>query len=510
LKGFSLDAGAQNWPYWALTYHHGFIRRGLAGAILQGVASGLTVDQQHALVGRIHVAVLLLFAAGIAAWSLLLMRRASGRERRLVLTSVAAIFLSSLVPTEEMTTEYLDIYILAIALGTAFLAFTRRNVVSGLVASIGPFVHDAFLFLWLPVLALAAAEVVASRERRRMALRLAPLALPILAEAVVLRFHSSRALALALAELPASWRGIQLFELPLDFMTSRMRDVYRNDGGNAVLGALLYGWPAVVVAACATALAPGRLRFRLLSSLLITFSPWAILLVAWDLSRFLVWSSFGGFIALCWSMRARRERALADPAPSLSRRSTWALRAALAVLALMALGGPGTYSYFDYTFAEYKVGPDLLRHTPAASIAYAWIGLYNRKFLKRELHPSAGPCELEGTNIHLDDHCVAVMDPKARLAPRFFVLASGAYTARLDVAPVEGCADATGELAVRLRWRLSSPKPSVRFDARVQPSVALDFTIDAEEQAMGAMTVDVTTDQGCLRVSRMAIDRRPE
>ncbi len=65
-------------------------------------------------------------------------------------------------------------------------------------------------------------------------------------------------------------------------------------------------------------------------------------------------------------------------------------------------------------------------------------------------------------------------------------------------------------MAVIIRWGLSSPKPALQFHARQTSGLSLDFTIDAEEQAMGAMSVDVSTHDSCLRVSSFTIEPRSE
>ena len=128
----------------------------------------------------------------------------------------------------------------------------------------------------------------------------------------------------------------------------------------------------------------------------------------------------------------------------------------------------------------------------------------------KAIHPAEKGCELSGRNVHFDAACVATLDRDAVLSPKFFVLAKGAYTARLAVAPSEACTNATGDVAVNLRWRLAPPKPSLQFDARQTSGVSLDFTIDAEEQAMGAMSVDVSTHDSCLRVSSFTVEPRGE
>ena len=510
LKGIAPGASSLMWPYWVVTYRHGFIRRGLAGTVFQSIVEGMSIDEQQRLVLGFHFVLYLALAAGLLAWSITLMHGASARVRLLLATGTAALFLSAFFPSFGWTTGYLDPYVLALAGAGAFLAFRRSPMAAGLIAMVGPLIHDEFLFVWLPVLGCCVSDVLASNDRPRAVRRFLPITLPILSELLVLWLHSPSALARSLAELPPEWRGIGVFELSLRDAVLRMYDVTMANAERLGLAMAFFGWPPLVTASCAVALAPGPTRRRVIMVAMTTLSPCAILLVAWDLSRYLVWTSFSAFLVLCWSARAARASSSeGEPAPS--RRSVWTSNLALAALVLCAAGGPSLFSYFHHAHADYRLGPRWLRFTPAARISYAWLGIYNRDHIVRAWS-SADGCKMEAQNVRsvAPEGCAFELQPGSLVETPLLGLARGAYTARIAIEPLDLCNDATGELAVHLRWRLASPKPSVSVDARSMQTASLDFAIDAEESAMGSVRVDVSTRAGCFRLVSMVITRRGE
>ena len=511
LKAVTSYVSQMNWGYWAISYRHGFIRRGLVGTIFQSMATDMRDEEQQRVVVQIHLCLAVALAVGLLVWSLQLRIGSSPRVRALLGTGTVAVFLSALLPTVVGMPGYLDVCILLISCSAAYLAFRRRLVAAGALAMVGPFVHDAFIFLWLPVLWCTLSEGLASPDRRRAILRSAPLALPLVSTLLVLTLHSNGALLRSLDELPVQWRHIREFQMPLREALARMYRMNADNPHQLALAAAFFVWPAAVAAACAVGIAPGRLRYRVLMAAGATLSPCATLLVAWDLSRFLVWSSYGAFLALCWSARAARESERTDGESTrpLSRRLWWAATGAQTALVVLGTGGPLMFSYYDHTFADYSFGPSWLKSTPAARLSYAWLALYNRAEVRRSFSTADG-CLLEGRNLRIDEGCVVVLAPEMMVETKPVHLAKGAYTAHVDVAPLDTCADATGELAVHLRWRLASPRPPVPFDARSTKTVSLEFAIDSQESAMGRVRVDVTTHGGCVRVTSVRIEPRAE
>jgi hypothetical protein len=502
LKFVGPFAGGMMWPYWAVTYRHGFVRRGLMGTLFQGLVTDLRLDEQQRIALGFHYALASLLAVGFVAWGMHLAHRRSPRERAIVFTGTAALFLSASFPTLGDTAGYFDVYVIALAAGGAYLVLSERPLLAGLLTCVGPPIHDSFVFLWAPVLVCATDAVMHAPNRRREALRLSPTLLPVLATVLTLAFHSRSALAASLQDLPSDWRGIEIFEMPLAEALRRMFEHLSRQPGQVPLAALFYGWPAAVTAVCAAVVGQGRRRHRVVMAVLVTVAPCSILFVAWDLSRFLVWSNYGAFTALAWAMRGLHDETRAPR--ELSRPGRLVVSSALVMLALLASGGPACYSYFEYTFASYKFGPTWQRYTPAAHVAYAWLGIYNKRELLRSFATTES-CPTSGVNVRIAERCVVTMKQDAFFETRPVALAPGSYTLKIEVAPVDECLDASGELAVFHRWRLGPTKPFVAIDAEVRQTATLEFTIDAEESAMGNTRFGVTTHGGCFELSSLIV-----
>ena len=58
---------------------------------------------------------------------------------------------SQLMPTLAHDAGYVDVYVVLLVLGGFRLILAERYIGAALVSAIGPFVHEAFLFLWAPV-----------------------------------------------------------------------------------------------------------------------------------------------------------------------------------------------------------------------------------------------------------------------------------------------------------------------------------------------------------------------
>lgn len=503
VKAVPVDVSQMTWPYWAISYRHGFVRRALLGTLFRAFAVGISLDEQRHVVFGMHCVLTVLLAMGIVGWTVELRRGGAPDRRFLVLAGTVAVSLSFLFPTLGATAGYFDVYVVALALGGAFLAWRGRTLAAGVLGAFGPLVHDEFLFLWLPIVLCTAADIIRSAPRRRIMIGALPILLPVAAEFAVLVFHSSSAMGRTLEELPAEWRNIAVFQIGFADALRRMLSTMVQLPDHAVLAALMYLPPTIVTVACAATLGPRStppvVRWAL--NLFVALSPCSILFVAWDLSRFLVWSSFGAFVALAWAARHPEDT---QPLKVVHRSGVYG---SLGALAVCAAGGPFLYSYFDYTYADYNFGPSILRSTPAAFISNAWLRAYNSRSMTSQYDSRTG-CTLEahGSTKRGDD-CALVVE-SGFVESAALSLSQGAYTARINVSPVGTCLQAAGELAVHLRWRFAPEKPSTRFDARAERTSFVDFAISSEEAAMGRVRVDVTRHAGCFRLASVEVIRR--
>jgi len=496
LKGAVSSVSQDMWPFWALTYRHGFVRRGLAGSLFQlGLGQRSVADQQHVILVAHYVAWVGLYVATVLC-SVRLVRRRPPALRLRAAVGATAVVLGHFFPTVGTTAGYLDVYILLIAAGAAWLAWRGRFWAAGGVAAVGPLVHDGFVFLWAPAL-LCVAREVGPKDRAGVRRRL-PLLLPILTAWLALRLHASGALAQSLAEMPERWRGIQVYEMPLRAALERMIDTHQRHYDHVLLALVLYGLPGAIAIATAER---RRSAWAWLHATLVLLSPATILLVAWDLSRFLVWTSFSGFLYLCWASRFGANEAETPPRPR------WA-PAAIVGLSVLAFGGPQLFSYFDRTYPDYPAGPSWLRATPGAHVERAWLALYNREVMIERFSSAArAPCNVDVAGAKLDDACAATLAPGQLLMTPLSLFRPGHYVARVATTAAPDCASGEGVLALSLWWRHARRPPAVHFDAARSTSTTLRFDIDEEESVMGRSRVDVVGMSGCVRVTALEVSR---
>lgn len=506
IKGVQLVVSGMMWPYWTLSYRHGFIRRGLAGTVMLAMTPGLRDDDRRSLAMQLHVVAWVAICAIVVHEATALVSRSDATTRRLVHLATAAIMLSQFIPTMGAVAGYLDVYIMVIALVAARLARERRWLEASMMGAIGPLIHDGFAFLWLPIVACALFDLRSSRWRvREVGRPLLWLVLPFLSEIAVLALHSPSALTRCFLELPPGAPDIRVFEMPLGWMLDRMRHTYAGNFPTFALAVAYYGAPAAVALACVIRLLPRSSRLSGIATIGVALLPCTILLVAWDLSRFLVWMYFGAFVVLCHAVPCGVE----GEVRAVGRPGFWHWResALLAALVLAAFGGPTTYSYFDHTFVDYRVGPALLSRTPGARLSLAFASLYGRRFQSRS-YSTARECTLESPSLRIEPGCRVEVMPSTLVQTPPLSLAPGTYVARVRVEAL-GCATASGSLAVHTPWRLAPPEPPpIAIDALTSSEATLTMDIGAEASAMGLLRVAVEGHEGCFRVTSLEISDR--
>lgn len=538
MKGMPGGIQAIGWPYWVLGYRHGFIRRGLVGTIFQALVGRAAVPEQHAWILRVHVLITLAMLSGLLLWAFRAARGASARVRVFVATGSAALLLSQFGPTVFSLAGYVDVILLALATATAALVDRQRYWAAGVLGAVGPFVHDGFLFPWLAVLLLAVRPVDASAllprvwDKRR-ALELAPLALPVLASAFVIVAHSRSALDQSMAEVPAMDAGVRdsFFRYQYGLSTSGALEImigkYKAMPEQVALSAAMFLPPTVVIAACAVAIDRASRKAAALYAAMVSLAPLSILLVAWDLSRFLLWSAHAAFLLLLSNARRARETSADEAARSARAEPPLAGTTAIAttvVAALVAVStGPHLYAYFEVAMASYGPSPSLLRDTLGARIAYAYLRTYNRKLFV-ESFAMDRPCEPETFKAERErdarpDSCRFLVRDGGRVESKGLWLPAGAWVATVTTVatsttssssdgPSETCADPAGVLAVNVGWTFGGDKIIVPIrpeGGRVQAT----FDLTAEEAAMATVRVRTAATHGCFVVDDLRIERRP-
>lgn len=518
------------WPYWTLSYRHGFVRRALVGSVFRTIASSIDDAQKQALVLQAHVVAWVAFVLLLVRDAALALRSRVGdadtfnaRERRWIGMGALATLFSQLIPTIGSLAGYLDVYILILFLCAARLLRQRRWTLAGLVAAVAPFVHDAFLFLWLTPAACGLADLWQSRTRgrsrtRELWLPFAMILFPVATTVVVLGGHSSNALSQCLADLPAGATDIRVFEMPLSWMLRRMYDVISHHPGNLIAASCFFGWPFLVTVGCAAELGEPRRR-SLKKALLLAAAaalPASILFVAWDLTRFVVWVHLGAFVVLCHRAarvledRESREPGSAD-APRSSAKFTVAA-AATAALIISSVGGPTVFSYFGATLAHYRIGPRALAETPAAWLSYAYIRFTNREIARAGFasrgEGTSRSCTLEPHDVALDASCGAVLGASGRLETPALMLVPGKYVVRVTTEALPQCPSARVAAVASARWRLApSLGPGATLDTDRLGEALLAFDVDGELGAMGDIRVEVRAQEGCFRLTSLVVER---
>jgi hypothetical protein len=488
LPTFVHDLG---WPYWSLTYRHGFIRRGLVGTIFQWFAGTRdeALEKQQILV--LHtLAVLALFGACVA-WGVHEHRRARDERTRLALeTGLAALLLGQALPTLGLVAGYLDVYVFLVVLAGAWLAARGRLIEAAVVGSMGPFVHDGFVFAWAAVLA---AYFVSRPATWRKSL---PLLAPVATTALVLLLHSKHAADLAIADLVTtpfvrdSFRANQ-FGLSTGDALRTMGHHFAEQPEQFALCALYFLPPSLVLAWCA-AVADSHERARSLRfarAFATTLAPCSILVVAWDLSRFLCWSAIGGAVALLTAASRGDE-----PAEAPARARTVS-QMAIALLALFSTG-PQIYAYFEFASASSDLGPELATRTPGYVLAREFLLLYNRH-LFRDGFDSTAKCDVWG-DATKKDACTFSLAPGQSVFTRGLFLREGDWVAEVRTSPGV-CNAATGTLEVNNELRFGVRRAPVPITSAV---TRVPFHVSREDAAMNSTAIAV---KGCLALDSIRV-----
>lgn len=139
----------QDWGvvYWWLDYSDGMIRRGLTGQLFQAVFGRLSVDALVAPVNAINLICIGTLALVMAALTGLTMSRLRPRAMLGFAALAVWLFVGQIWPHLVYNIGYLDTIVILMALGAALAVRQRQLILAGLIVAVGPFVHEYFVFL---------------------------------------------------------------------------------------------------------------------------------------------------------------------------------------------------------------------------------------------------------------------------------------------------------------------------------------------------------------------------
>jgi len=343
-RGYNPTTEQAGMMYYVVDYSDGLIRRGLIGQIFMLFYSRAQTTQIWAASLDAHLIVAIAIMAGILAWCATLLRQGSNFSTTR-LASIYAIFMASqFYPTLAGTNNYVDAYIMLLTLGSFFCASRGHYVLATILAMVAPWIHEISLLFWIPLMLM-----VFWREGqpalRRPAIWLM-LCLPFLSFAALMHFESPAALARQLSRAPVSAAVRNLMarqqfghHLRGDFQF--MLNLYAAHPWRAAVSIIMFWLPTLLIIDLAKPVLP---RSALWALILASLAPLAILILEFDLSRFVVNSQFIAMLSILMIAGIRLNSATVQD-QEMDRRTL--SRVAANVIILLSL--PLVYGYFDVT-----------------------------------------------------------------------------------------------------------------------------------------------------------------
>ncbi|MFO1162898.1 MAG: hypothetical protein U1E60_28955 [Reyranellaceae bacterium] len=359
LKGATEQINFYAIVYHVVNYGDGLIRRGLPGEMLSWFVDQKDIAAVRAAVNISYVVLQAGLAVALFAWVIVI----DMRRRDYLLFGLFAVFLASqFVPTLAGDNGYLDVYAY-ILLVAAAVGFARRWPVMVILAGlVGPFIHESFLFCWLTLCVVVLWQGVSP-------VRLLLLCVPLISTtAIELSITSgpitSQLMASALTPENKAhglrWVFGQNAALNLDLMIVKLRHY----AVNVAIAFAFYTLPAAIsIGVYGVARRRWSDAFVLAAA---TLAPLVILLLAWDLSRFLAGANFFALLAILYMETVR-------PAP----RTSWRSPVLCAAIALILIQVPFIYAYFEIATVSDR-GPVDMRTWPLGRIAVTGTQYFNR------------------------------------------------------------------------------------------------------------------------------------
>ncbi len=362
LTVYSYLRGQRSSPEWAgeiyyvIDYSNGLIRRGLIGQLFMSVFTRGQAAQvfQAAILAHRAICFAMLLGTMIWFWSLIWTNKRFNPTR---LAWIYAVFIASqLYPTLAAINTYLDAYVLLLLLGAFAAAAARRPLLAFACGFISPFIHDMSVITWVSLILMVAWRDGAGALRKPRTLLMC--AAPFIAQIVLSVFESKAGLVTQLARAPLSQtiRDVMAHEqlghsLPVDFAV--MVQLWQGHALRATISILAFALPTGVMIALAR---PALDRRALAYLVLAACVPLSILILAFDLSRFVVVSQFTAMMAILF-MASTGMASTTTPDQAPARSTQYAIGGFSAVLLLLPL----IYGYFDSTLV---VSNQLLDNVP--------------------------------------------------------------------------------------------------------------------------------------------------
>jgi hypothetical protein len=354
-KNYTFHLNQLGDPYFFFSYSDGFIKRGLAGHIFNTIYPGASPEATRAAALWSFSVASMLIIALLEVWF--------WRVARDWIALFALFAASQFLPTLGFDAGQLDVYVYVLAIVASMAFAGERLLIVAVIGFVGPFVHESFVFLWLP-LAILAIWRGGLRPVHAVAL-----CVPILSALIVYFGHSQAA---AIAQVSAAPLGDNVkstficcqFGFTLTAIAHSMwYDKISIHAVNYMVALVFYTLPAVLITLYYASQRKDRVAL-----LLVTYAPALNTLVAWDLSRFLVVTSLSAIIGVLFMQSTR------PAVPPRSLLWCWPITALLFALPLV-------WVWFDFGFIPNR-GPLNFNDTPWANVIRSEvISWYNRDYV---------------------------------------------------------------------------------------------------------------------------------
>ncbi|MBP6768804.1 MAG: hypothetical protein KA171_13575 [Reyranella sp.] len=358
-RGFITDINGYTIVHYVVSYDGGLIRRGLAGEVTSWFA-----DQRNradvtttAVIGYVSLQAVLWVS--LLAWVLVL----GYRRKDLAIPALFAVVVAGqIIPTTAYNVAYLDVYDFLLLLLAAVGFIKRRYVLAIVAGAAGALSHEGFIFAWLSLAPVVLWDRVSWK-------RVAVLCVPLIGGIMVYLFSSLDTVAEQLAHAPLSPQERteallsnfgQSFVGNLELLLWKIK--YYPE--NLLIASVFYCFPAVVLVIAYGWLRRRKLDFAVLA--FAAFAPLSIILLAWDLSRFLVGSSFFALFAVLHMETVR-------PAGVAPR----SLTLACSVIFLLLVQVPFINAFFEQATIEDRSAINM-RQWPIGQLAKSSVEYFSR------------------------------------------------------------------------------------------------------------------------------------
>jgi hypothetical protein len=365
--------------YWLINYDHGFVRRALLGQIFSFFQDQGHLKEALSTARYVHLMACALLLLGLLAWLRVALSRGSGSW----LLAIFAIFATSqFLPTQAYDVGFLDVYDYVLVLGAAVAALCDLWALAGIIGLIGPFIHEGFIFVWLTLVVLILWQGLELTPQK-----IGTIFAPLVSTVIVYFAPTKHAgiAEMATTPLPQAMKdGFIAYQFGQTFSSSVHIILWKiiNNWLNFGMAVAFFALPAaVIILACS--ITHNRLRDTI-ALILAALSPATILVVGWDLSRFLVATSFSSLLSVMYMQTVRPTKVVRLSAVI----SCWIFATVGAVI-------PFVYAYYEVA-AVVDLGFIPLANTPIGHLVTSWVSFYSRNIGPRTV-PEVGTEAPPGT-----------------------------------------------------------------------------------------------------------------